>query len=110
MIDLYVLDVDIMTEIEELKKAIEEIREKIKRLVQPRKGWLIFYTKDICSEEDIPKVKEICERASKAFWCVLPSEYFNRVVYISDDDSQYKMWFLLEKMKKNVLFVRVGEK
>ena len=95
-------------QITELYDRMEVLKEEMRKLLKVKKGWLVFYTKDVYEEETLAMVKEWCESAAKSGWFIIPSEFMDRIVFISEDQNQYKMWLLLEKAKKNVIFIPVG--
>ena len=81
----------------------------MKELLSRKKGWLAFYTKDVYDQDTLDDAKKLFEAAVKqGDWFAVPSEYVDRIVFIGEDQSQYKMWLLLEKAKKNVIFIPVG--
>ena len=74
-----------------------------------RKGFLLFYTKNIFTNEDVHKLADIIRnlmesKITKEKWMILPKEYIEKVEFITLDDSVSKMWLLLEKIKGNIPF------
>lgn len=95
-------------QITELYDRMNVLKEELRKLLKVKKGWLVFYTKDVYDEETLVMVKGWCESAAKSGWFTVPSEFMDRIVFIGEDQSQYKMWLLMEKAKKNVIFIPVG--
>jgi len=61
-----------------------------------RNGWLIFYTKDMVTQVQYDKLKEIIGDPAKHNSYILPSELIDRVEFIEND--RVKLFNLLKKI------------
>ena len=62
------------------------------------KSWLIFYTKDVYTQEILDELKELIGDPNRWNVGIFPSEFIDRIVLVGKEE-QFELFKLLEKIK-----------